>query len=474
MEKFHPKPQFTIQVVSPQDWRAEIVLIPFLATDTTDLLLRETHGAGQELWIPIRSQGNLAAEDLRQAGGKAARWLLKRRVQVAGLRVMDLNRLGALDAVSPFCEGLLLGAFTSPDYKTGTRERSKTLIQLLAEGNEQFMQNAVQRASILAEGVNLARAIADQPPNLLNPQTLAESALALAEQDRLSCKVMEEKDLVAMGAGAILAVGQGSQTPPRLIVLEYPGRGAQMGASPVAVIGKALTFDSGGYMVKDRASIVGMKYDKCGAAAVLGLMHTVSKLELKTPLVGIIPAAENMISAAAFRPDDVIRTLSSKTVEVTSTDAEGRLVLCDALTYAQQRYQPRALIDLATLTYGVVAALGRMRAGLMCENDDLASALLACGEHTGERLWRLPLDDDYLEYLHSDIADLKNYSGTKDASPVTGGVFLKQFVSPDIPWAHLDILGVATTDKELPYCPKGATGFGVRLLVEYLNLFGSG
>ena len=211
-----------------------------------------------------------------------------------------------------------------------------------------------------------------------------------------------------------------------------------------------------------------MKYDKAGGAAVLGVLHAAAALHLETPLVGVIAAAENMISAEAYRPDDILYTLSGKTVEITNTDAEGRLALCDALTYACLQYRPRALIDLATLTYGVVTALGKLRAGLMSNDDALAEALLDSGERSGERLWRLPLDGDYLELLHSDAADLKNYSGSSEASPVTGGLFLQQFVEPGVPWAHLDILGTAITDKYLPYCPKGATGFGVRLLVDYL------
>jgi leucyl aminopeptidase len=234
------------------------------------------------------------------------------------------------------------------------------------------------------------------------------------------------------------------------------------------LVGKALTFDSGGYMVKDRQAIVGTKYDKAGGAAVLGALHAAAALHLEMPLVGVIPAAENMISAEAYRPDDILHSLSGKTVEVANTDAEGRLALCDALTYACRHYQPRALVDIATLTYGVVTALGKLRAGLMSNDDALAGALLAAGERSGERLWRLPLDAEYLELLHSDAADLKNYSGSSGASPVTGGVFLEQFVPPGVPWAHLDILGTAATDVDLPYCPKGATGFGVRLLLDYL------
>jgi leucyl aminopeptidase len=188
--------------------------------------------------------------------------------------------------------------------------------------------------------------------------------------------------------------------------------------------------------------------------------------------VGIIAAAENAISSVAYRPNDILKTLSGKTVEIVSTDAEGRLVLCDALTYAQQNYQPRAMIDLATLTGGVVIALGDIRAGLFANNDTLADTLFQSGERTYERLWRLPMDEEYLEMLRSDDADTKNSTGIRKAHPIIGGIFLKQFVSDEIPWAHLDIAGMATTDKDQPYCPKGGTGFGVRLLLDYLQTLG--
>ena len=193
-----------------------------------------------------------------------------------------------------------------------------------------------------------------------------------------------------------------------------------------------------------------------------------ARLGLKKPLVGIIAAAENMISGGAYRPNDIVRALNGKTIEIISADAEGRLVLCDALGYAQKEYQPRAMIDLATLTGGVVVALGSFRAGIMANNDTLAEALSASGEKTYERLWRLPLDDEYVDLIKGDDSDLKNI-GVRKATAITGGIFLKQFVSDDIPWAHIDIAGVADTEKDLPYCPKGATGFGVRLLMDYLS-----
>ena len=214
--------------------------------------------------------------------------------------------------------------------------------------------------------------------------------------------------------------------------------------------------------------MVGMKYDKCGGLAVLGTVLAASRLKIKTPLVGIITAAENMISGESYRPNDIIKTLSGKTVEIISSDAEGRMVMCDALTYAQQKYQPRALIDLATLTGGVVVALGKVRAGIMTNDDALASALFDSGERVFERLWRLPLDDEYFDLIKGDDSDFKN-AGGREAHPIVGGIFLKQFVFPETPWAHLDIAGAATTDKDLPYSPKGATGFGIRLLVDYLE-----
>ncbi len=211
-----------------------------------------------------------------------------------------------------------------------------------------------------------------------------------------------------------------------------------------------------------------MKYDKCGGMTVIGVLQAAAALKIKTPIVGVIAAAENMISGSAYRPNDIVKTMSGKTVEIISTDAEGRMVLADALTYAQKHYKPRALIDLATLTGGVVIALGSIRAGMFSNDDRLAAALAAAGERVHERLWRLPLDDDYLELIKGDDSDLKN-TGGRSADPVIGGMFLKQFVDEKVPWAHLDIAGTATTDKDQPYCPKGATGFGVRLLIDYLE-----
>jgi len=321
------------------------------------------------------------------------------------------------------------------------------------------MAALLARIAAITSAVNLARDWAHEPAHIINPLTLAERLIVLAEHDHLKITILDEKDLEKIGAGAILNVGKGSATPARLIMLEYPGQNPDPGVKPVVLVGKALTFDSGGYSIKSTEGIQGMKYDKCGGMTVAATLHLVSQLKFKNPVIGVIAAAENMISGAAYRPDDILRTLSGKTVEIISTDA---------LTYTQNTYQPKAIIDLATLTGGVVVALGRVRAGLMSNNDELAAQLFAAGEATSERLWRLPLDEDYAKLIKGDDADLKN-SGGREGHAIIGGMFLKQFVQDDIPWAHLDIAAMADANKELPYCPKGATGFGVRLLIQYLE-----
>jgi leucyl aminopeptidase len=464
----------SLMISPPDEQQVALVIAPQAVLSAPgrqehDLILVEPAGGVPRLRISLGSPGALSPEAFRRCGGSAARWLIQRRIASAGFYPGDLTGPSINGTLEAFCEGLLLGGFRFEHYKTTRAETAPITVHIFESGDPTSLEALVRRVTAVASGVNLARRLANEPPNIINPLTLADYAAGLAERDGLTCRALDEVELAQLGAGALLAVGQGSRTPPRLIVLEYPGQGAQTGAAPVVLVGKALTFDSGGYMVKDRQAIVGMKYDKAGGAAVLGALHAAALLRLEAPLVGIIPAAENMISAEAYRPDDVLRSLSGKMVEVNNTDAEGRLVLCDALTYACWRCQPRALIDIATLTYGVVTALGKLRAGLMSNDDALADDLLEAGERSGERLWRLPLDLEYLELLHSDVADLKNYSGSSAASPVTGGIFLEQFIPHGVPWAHLDILGTATTVSDLLYCPKGATGFGVRLLMDYLT-----
>jgi leucyl aminopeptidase len=421
----------------------------------------------------IVSLGKLEKVDLemaRRAGGAIAKWVAKNAVSEAGIDLASLteSKLPLNSGTAALVEGLLLGAFTFGRYKSGNDETASVVNLLVSKDQDAgVLEPVVERAAVTAEAVNLSREWAHEPPNVINPVTLAERVQKLAAEVGLRCLVFDDKQLSEMGAGAIVAVGKGSATPSRLIVLEYAGKSKE---KPVALVGKAITFDTGGYSIKTGEGMVGMKYDKSGGMTVIATLVAAARLGLKTPLVGVVAAAENMISGGSYRPNDIVKTLNGKTIEIISADAEGRLVLCDALSFAQKNFEPRAMVDLATLTSGVVVALGSVRAGFMANNESLAEALAASGERSFERLWRLPLDDEYFELIKGDDSDMKN-SGARKAHPVIGGIFLKQFVSDDVPWAHIDIAGVADTEKDMPYCPKGATGFGVRLLLDYLNSF---
>jgi leucyl aminopeptidase len=429
------------------------------------------NSADQKAVVSLGQKEKINLETFRRAGGALAKWITKNKVTEAAIETASFTDDGLTPDQIAFAltEGLSLGSFRFDKHKSKKDEPVPATVYFLDES----LQPTIEQAAIICEATNLARAWAHEPANVINPVSLAARVQELAGEVGLTCTILDDKQLAEMGAGAIVAVGQGSATPSRLIVLEYQppalsGNETESGA-PVALVGKAITFDTGGYSIKTTDGMVGMKHDKCGAMAVLGAIIAAARLKISTPVVAVLAAAENMISEVAYRPNDILKTLSGKTVEIISTDAEGRLVLCDALAYAQRQFKPRAMINLATLTGGVVVALGSTRAGLFSNNDGLSQALLNTGEKVHERLWRLPLDDDYFELLKSEDADFKNSAGVRKAHPIVGGIFLKQFVSDETPWAHLDIAGVSNWDKEMPYCPKGASGFGVRLLVEYLR-----
>ncbi len=451
---------------------------PTLAPETVTL---ETAGKdpgdirllGGKAVLSLGSQKKLSAEMLRRAGGALAKWLAKNEVAAAGLELSQLAGTGMppSTSVTAFAEGLLLGAFKFGAYKFGYQDKATTLSLLLDENSglgESELGAYLQKASIVAEAVNLAREWSHEPPNVINPLTLVKRVQKLAAEVGLKCTVLDDKQLAELGAEAIVAVGKGSNTPSRLIILEHAGKAE---GQPVALVGKALTMDTGGYSLKSTDNIIGMKYDKSGGMAVIATLVAAARLGLSTPVVGVIAAAENMISGGAYRPDDILKALNGTTIEIISTDAEGRLVLADALAYTERTFKPRAMVDIATLTGAVVVALGTVRAGMLSTSDELAGALFKSGEHTFERLWRLPLDEEYFDQIKGDDSDIKN-SGGRYAGSITGGMFLKQFVTDATPWAHLDVAGMMNSDKEQPYCPKGGVGFGVRLFLDYLEGLG--
>jgi leucyl aminopeptidase len=318
----------------------------------------------------------------------------------------------------------------------------------------------LQQAHAIAEGVRLCRELGNLPPNICTPAYLAETARGIAaSHDKVSVEVLEREQMQALGMGSLLGVAAGSGNLPRLIVLKYTGGANDQ--RPYALVGKAITFDTGGISLKPGPGMEEMKFDMCGGASVIGTFLAVAKLGLNINLVAVVPAVENMPDAHAYRPSDVLTSMSGKTIEVLNTDAEGRLILCDALTYAQ-KYEPQALIDVATLTGACVVALGKFPHGLMSKHDDLANELLAAGEQVHDRAWRLPLWDDYQPLLDSGFADMANIGG-KWAGAITAGCFLARFTEGQR-WAHLDIAGTAWDEGR-----KGlATGRPVPLLVEWL------
>jgi leucyl aminopeptidase len=318
---------------------------------------------------------------------------------------------------------------------------------------------AVKHAQALDTGMVFARNLGNQPPNVCNPTYLAREAKRLARDRRVRVKVIDERELAAMGMGAFTSVTRGSATPGKLIVVEY--RGASAKDAPVALIGKGITFDTGGISIKPAAAMDEMKFDMCGAAAVLGTTKAAIEAKLPINLVTLVAAAENMPGGNASRPGDVVRTLSGQTVEILNTDAEGRLVLCDALTYAE-RYKPKAVVDVATLTGACVVALGSHASGLFSNDQTLASALIEAGEYVWDRVWQLPVWEDYQQALKSNFADMANVGG-RDAGAVVAACFLSRFAKK-FKWAHLDVAGSAYQSGPA----KGATGRPVPLLFQYV------
>jgi leucyl aminopeptidase len=344
--------------------------------------------------------------------------------------------------------------------KDGARRRLRRItFGIDAEADLAQAQVALKNAQSVADGMDFAKDLGNLPPNICTPAYLASQAADLAKKHALKCEVLERADMEKLGMGALLAVAQGSVQPPKLIVLRYEGDAAQ--SSPVALVGKGITFDTGGISLKPAAEMDEMKFDMCGAAAVLGTLKAVAQMRLPLNVIGLVPTTENMPGGRAIKPGDIVKTLSGQSVEILNTDAEGRLILCDALTYAE-RFKPSVVIDIATLTGACVVALGHIAAGLFANDEALSREIAAAGDSAYDRVWPMPLWDDYQEQLRSNFADMANIGG-RPAGSVTAACFLSRFAKP-FHWAHLDIAGVAwRSGKE-----KGATGRPVPLLSQFL------
>ncbi|NWG71353.1 MAG: leucyl aminopeptidase [Parvularculaceae bacterium] len=420
------------------------------------------------LMIGAGKKKELSASAAEAVGGAAAARLMSSREKSASFALEGFHgeKVGADVAAAHLAQGFLLRAYRFDKYKTKVDKDKKPQLAKIALHTPATKAKALfVDLEKVADGVRFARDLVTEPPNILYPESFARRCAGL---ESLGVKVttLGVKEMKKLGMGALLGVGQGSVRESKLVALEWMG--GKAGAAPVALIGKGVCFDTGGISIKPAAGMEDMKYDMGGAAAVAGTIMALASRKAKANVVGVLGLVENMPDGNAQRPSDVVTSMSGQTIEVINTDAEGRLVLADAIWWAQETYKPAAVVDLATLTGAILVSLAHEYAGLFSKHDDLAAQLLKAGETTGEKLWRMPLDKAHDDVIKSDIADMKN-TGPREGGSSNAAAFIARFVKNGVPWAHLDIAGMAWTTKDLPLVPKGATGYGVRLLNDWIR-----
>jgi len=388
--------------------------------------------------------------------------------QNASIVVDMLKGQDAARAAADLAFGMRLRSYRFDKYRTKEKPEQKPSVKEVTFllSNPKAAARQFETLEKITDAVFFTRDLVSEPANVIYPETLAEEARKLASLG-VEVEILDEKQMKKLGMNALLGVAQGSIRPPRLIVMQWKGNPTARNKAPIAFLGKGVTFDTGGISIKAAQGMEDMKWDMAGAGVVIGLMKSLAGRKAKVNAVGICGCVENMPSGSAQRPGDIVKSMSGQTVEVLNTDAEGRLVLCDALWYCQDRFKPQFMIDLATLTGAIIIALGHEHAGLYSNNEQLAGRLIVAGQAVGEKLWRMPLAEAYDKMMDSDAADVKNISGSRDAGSITAAQFLQRFVN-NLPWAHLDIAGTTWSKKDAPTVPKGATAFGVRLLDRFV------
>jgi leucyl aminopeptidase len=421
------------------------------------------------LLVGAGKREDFSFDTVRKVSGTAARFLRGK-----GARSMAILRRSQLDlerAAQAAVEGALIGLFEPDMYKTEHKEerRIEELVLVAATPvSDKGLERGVECGRIIGEAVNLARELSNEPSSTLTPSELAERARETATRFGLDIDVLDEARMKELGMGALLGVARGSDEPAKLIVLRYlPEEAEPMGndAETIAIVGKGITFDSGGISIKPAEGMEKMKYDMSGAAATLAAMRAIAQLKPPVNVIGVMPSTENMPSGRAYKPGDVLRAMSGKTIEVINTDAEGRLILADAIAYARKLGATK-IIDLATLTGAVSIALGPINVAIMGNDQAFIDEIRQAGREVGERFWQLPMDEEYREMIKSDIADIKNSAG-RYAGTITAGYFLREFAE-ETPWVHLDIAGTAWENERKPYMSKGPTGIAIRTLINYV------
>lgn len=454
-------PQEVAGLFEPADFRGG-------ASETLLLYPRNQGGPRRLLLVGLGSRAAVSTSTIRQAAATAVQKARALKVAAVTIGVNGALPLPGDASGQAFAEGIELGAYRYWHYRTGLSDDQTFRVEratVFVNGDVEQIRRGVATGKAIASGVILARELVNHPGYALTPALLGDEAVTLGKRLGLRVTVRGKQELTDEGFGGILAVGKGSANEPRFIAMEYGAAGE--GKPTICLVGKGLTFDSGGLSLKPADAMETMKSDMGGAAAVFGAMQVVAELKLPLHVVGLVSSAENMPSSTAYRPGDIVTSLSGKTIEVLNTDAEGRIILSDALFFAQ-RYKPDAIVELSTLTGAIIIALGSHATGLMATDQALAEKISRAGETTGERVWQLPLWDEYHQMIKSEIADVKNIGG-RPAGSITAGAFLAAFVG-DYPFAHLDVAGSAWADKPAKaFDSPGGTGVGVRLLTEFLR-----
>ncbi|NOY89250.1 MAG: leucyl aminopeptidase [FCB group bacterium] len=426
----------------------------------------EGYNVERVILVGLGEKKNLQADSFRQAAGVVSRY---KSLMSSSKAIFSFGKFDKNDYFQATIEGYLLGSHKFLEFKTGEDKKDKNALKEITfvvenQRHLQRLEKAIERGRIIAEGQLLVRDLSSTPSNFLTPKILAQKAQKLARSHKIGCRILDEKAIVREKMGAFLSVARGAKEPPRFIVLEY--KGAPTNQRPIVLVGKGITFDSGGISLKPSLNMHYMKGDMTGAAVVLASLVTAARLKLRQNIVGLLPATENMPSSTATKPGDIVTSRKGLTVEVINTDAEGRLILADALDYAN-KFKPQAVIDVATLTGATLYILGYAGAPIMGNNPKLLQRLKDASQETAERVWELPIWDVHREQMKSTIADVVN-SGGRPAGTITAAAFLENFIG-DYNWVHVDIASVDMEPKGTAYIPKGITGIGLRLFVELLS-----
>ena len=417
--------------------------------------------------VGLGKKDEFKADKLRAAVADGCRALRQKKVvdiTILAKSAVDGRKFSQVDYAQVITEGAILGLYTFRKYFTKENDFTEVKKLTLLSPKEDAV-NAIKKGSnkgkIIAEAVCLSRDMINEPANYMTPSAMADIARKIADDNKLDITLLEREDMQELGMGALLGVSLGTVQPPKMIIISYKGR--KSGGIDLALVGKGVTFDTGGISLKTASGMEEMKTDMSGGAAVLAAIDAIARLKLKINVTAVVPAVENMPDGGAIRPSDILKSLTGKTIEIISTDAEGRLILCDALGYINKS-KPKAIVDVATLTGACVVALGKQVTGILGNDQTLVDNIIESGSEAGEAIWQLPLFEDYKENIKSDVADIKN-AGSGGAGTITAALFLSEFVG-DTPWAHMDIAGTNFTDKDKKYNVKGATGVPVRTLVN--------